>query len=197
MSRPRLMPPFSDPSRGLFQGPPQNYPDSSERPGRVRRIVSIRRCISPRNRNRPPRNRRSRTVIENGPRRVRTTVSRASSSPCLTTRQDEHFAVRLFLLKLVGQVECELVQVDRPVRLGQDEQVVGPDPLGRPIGEEQGDLARGQHGLPAFGKVESELELALNPAVRLAFVKQVGTGVRRREAPWRPRWRRTRARTLA
>ena len=79
-----------------------------------------------------------------------------------------------------GTVAGQLVQVERAVRLRQDQDVVGPDAVRGAVGEEEGDLAGGEHGLPAVGQVECELELALGPAVRLR-VEPVGAGVGRSE----------------
>ena len=64
--------------------------------------------------------------------------------------------------------------------MGQDEEVIRPDAVGRAVREQQRDLAGGQHRAPARGQVEGELVLALDPPIG-GLGQEIGARVGRRE----------------
>ena len=90
------------------------------------------------------------TVMENGPRLVRTTVS---SAWALSLRDDlarDDFASRVFPAEIFGKLPGQLVQVGVAVGMGQHQKIVGPDAVGRPIGEEERHLAGSEHRAPSL-----------------------------------------------
>ncbi len=120
------------------------------------------------------------TVIENGPRLVRTIVSRAWPLPRGTTLQESTSQPGSSRRSCSGRSLASSARSRSRRSMGQHEEIIRPDAVRRPVGEEEGDRARREDRAPAVGQVDGELVLALEPAVR-RLRQQVGAGIRRRE----------------
>ena len=69
-------------------------------------------------------------------------------------------------MKLVGKPFGQNFQVGVTMRMSEYQEVIRPNPMGGPIGEEKRNLTGRECRLPVFRKVENKLVFALNPPIR-------------------------------
>ena len=62
----------------------------------------------------------------------------------------DHFATGVFAAQIIGKVLRQLVQVGVAMGMSQHKKVVGPNAVGRPISEEESDLAGREDRGPAL-----------------------------------------------